>query len=290
MLKDDIDAVDLTTPPLSHHKLAIECMEAGKHVIVEKPLAMNVDEVDEMHRVADKEGVTICSLHQNIYNPAVMKTVKMYKDGEIGDLISVHTATYVRPSNYMVNDGNHWCHKLPGGIFFETIPHPVYILQEFLENAKPVHVQTRKMTDKPHLKAEEALVMLEGDNGMGLMTASHNSPYHGDTVELFGSKMGLKTDLWGRSIIKQKEKTEEPVSVGLNNLYLAAQSIGILGATAGAVLKMATSGIGISAHYGFLEAYVDSVLHDKPLPVSRQIARDNVRIVDETCKMLEESW
>ncbi|MFC1802866.1 Gfo/Idh/MocA family protein [Thermoproteota archaeon] len=169
MLKDDVDAVDLTTPPQSHHKLAIECMEAGKHVIVEKPLAMNVNEIDEMHRVADNEGVTLCSLHQNIYNPVVMKTVKMYKDGEVGGLISVHTATYVRPNNYMVNDGNHWCHKLPGGIFFETIPHPVYLLQEFLENAKPVHVLTHKMTDKPWLKAEEAVVMLKGDNGMNFV-------------------------------------------------------------------------------------------------------------------------
>jgi hypothetical protein len=132
--------------------------------------------------------------------------------------------------------------------------------------------------------------MIEGDNGMGLVTASHNSPYHGDTLEVFGSKLGLKADLWGRSIIKQNQKTEEPVSVGLNNIKLAAQSVGILGATAGAVLKMVTSGVGISAHYGFLEAYVDSVLNDKPLPVSRQVARDNVRIVDETCRMLEESW
>jgi predicted dehydrogenase len=219
-----------------------------------------------------------------------MKTVEMYEKGDIGEIISIHTATYVRPNNYMVNDDEHWCHRLPGGIFFETIPHPVYLLQEFLTDAKPVQVLTKKMTDKPWLKAEDAIVMLESPDGMGLITASHNSPYHGDTMELFGSKLGVKTDLWGRSIIKQDMKTEEPVSVGMSNLKMAAQSVGILGATAGAVLKMATSGVGISAHHGFLEAYVDSILNDKPIPVSRETARENVRIVDDICKLLEENW
>ena len=290
MLKEDIDVVDLTTPPISHFKLGIECMEAGKHVIIEKPLAMTVKEVEEMYKVAEKEGVQLCSLHQNIYNPVVQECVKLYKNGDLGDIISVNTATYCRPNNYMVNDENHWCHKLPGGIFFETIPHPVYLLQEFLKNVKPVYASSYKMTDKPWLKAEEALIMVESDNGMGLLTASHNSPYHGDTITIAGTKMGLHADLWGRTIIKYKEKTEDPVSVGLNNLKLAAQSIGIIGSTIGSTLKMATSGVGISAHYGFLEAFVNSIINDTPQPVSKQEALDNVRIVQESCRLLEESW
>ena len=210
MLKDDVEVVDLTTPPQTHHDLAIECMEAGRHVLVEKPLAMTVKEVEEMYKIAEKEDVRLCSLHQNIYNPVVQESVRLFKNGDIGEMISINAATYVRPNNYMVNDENHWCHKLPGGIFFETIPHPIYLIQEFLENAKPVHVLTKKMTDKPWLKAEEAVIMLEADNGIGLVTASHNSPYHGDTIDILGSKMGLKADLWGRSIIKQREKTEDP--------------------------------------------------------------------------------
>jgi predicted dehydrogenase len=290
MLKGDVQVVDITTPPQTHYKLALECMEAGKHVIVEKPLAMTVEEVEEMYRVADREGVRLCSLHQNIYNPVVMEAVKMYKDGDVGELITVGSGTYVRPNNYMVTNENHWCHKLPGGIFFETIPHPVYVLQEFLKNAKPVYALTRKLTDKPWLKAEEALIMLEADNGMGLVTVSHNSPYHGDDINIFGTKLGLQVDLWGRSIIKHKEKTEEPMSVGLSNLDLASQSLGIIGSTVGSALKMATGGVEISAHYGFLNAYVDSILNDKPLPVSKDKALDNVRIVNESCKLIEDTW
>jgi len=133
MLKEEeFDVVDICTPPQTHVSLTIEAMEAGCHVLIEKPMALNVKEVDEMFRVSKRENVKLCVVHQNLFNPAVQKAKHLVDAGVVGDLISVDVGTFVRRDNYMCLNSKHWCHTLPGGIFFEILPHPVYLLQAFL--------------------------------------------------------------------------------------------------------------------------------------------------------------
>ena len=131
MLKEHIDVVDICTPPRTHFALAVEAMEAGCHVMSEKPLAMNVQEVDEMISVSKRKNVKLCVVHQNLFNPAVQKARQLVESGQVGKVISVDVGTFVRKDNYMCVNGKHWCHTLPGGIFFEILPHPIYLLQLF---------------------------------------------------------------------------------------------------------------------------------------------------------------
>jgi len=289
MLKEELDIVDICTPPHTHVSLAIEAMEAGCHVLVEKPLAMTVKDVDEMSKVSKREHVKLCVVHQNLFNPAFQKAKRLVEEGVIGDLISVDVGTFVQRDNYMCVNGKHWCHTLPGGIFFEILPHPVYLLQVFLKNPKPAHVLTRKLSDFSWMKADEARILLDADNGVGLIVASCNSPFHGDALNILGTKMGLQVDLWGRYVIKYKPRTEDPVSVGKSNLSLAFQFLGLLGTTASNAFTMGLGGEKVSAHYGFLRAFVDAVQGKGRLPVSEEEARENVSIVEKICRMIDES-
>ncbi|MBX5327274.1 MAG: Gfo/Idh/MocA family protein [Candidatus Bathyarchaeia archaeon] len=289
MLKEDLDVVDINTPPQSHLSVAKEAIEAGCHLLVEKPLAMTVEDVDEMFSLAKKHGVKLCVVHQNLYNPAVQKAVRLVREGFVGDLIGVDVGTYVRRDNYMCVNGAHWCHKLPGGIFFEVLPHPVYLLQIFLKAADPKCVVTKKLSGLEWMKADEARVLFGAENGVGLVVASCNSPYHGDSLNIFGTKMGLQVDLWGRSVIKYKPRTEDPVSVGKGNLSLASQFLGLLGTTVSSVFTIGLGGEKISAHYGFLRAFVDAIQGKGKLPVSEEETRENVSIVVKICRMIDES-
>jgi predicted dehydrogenase len=287
MLKDGLDIVDITTPPKSHFSLAIQAMEAGCHVLAEKPLAMTTTDVDGMTSEAKRQNVRLCVVHQNLYNPVVQKTMNLIKQGIVGDVISVDVATLVRKDNYMCVNKNHWCHKLPGGIFFEVLPHPIYLSQVFLKNIRPSYVLSKKLGNYEWMKTDETRTLMEGTNGIGLIVASCNSPYHGDTLSVFGTKMGLEVDLWGRSIIKYKPQTENPVSVGRRNLSLASQFLGLVGTTVSSAFAMAVGGERISAHYGFLRAFINSIEAGSPMPVSDAEARENVRIVQEICKEID---
>lgn len=289
MLKEKLDVVDICTPPKTHFSLVIEALEAGCHVLVEKPLAMSVKDVDVLGDVARKNGVKLCVVHQNLFNPAVIAAKKLVENGSVGDVISVDVGTFVRRDNYMCTNGKHWCHTLPGGIFFEVLPHPVYLLQLFVKEATPFCVLTDKRSEFQWMKADELRVLVKGRSNIGSVVASCNSPFHGDTLDIFGTKQALRVDLWGRTVIKYKPRTENPMSVGKANLSMAFQLFGLLGANLSNMSRTIFGGVKVSAHYGFLLEFVKSILEDKKSPVSLDEARENVRIVEGICNQLNES-
>jgi predicted dehydrogenase len=288
MLKEQIDIVDICTPPQTHFSLAVEAMEAGCHVLVEKPLAMTVKEVDEMVRVSRRKHVKLCVIHQNLFNPAVQGAQKLVKGGALGDVISVDVGTFIRRDNYMCLNSKHWCHTLPGGIFFEILPHPIYLFQMFAKEGTASCVIGKKLSDHQWMKFDELRVLLKARKAIGSVVASCNSPFHGDTLNLLGTKLGLQVDLWGRSIIKFKPRTEDPYSVGKNNLDLASQFLSLVGTTARNSLKAAIGGVEVSAHYGFISEFVQCIREDKETPVSLEDARENVRIVAEICNLVDD--
>jgi predicted dehydrogenase len=288
--KQKIDIVDICTPPKTHVFLAGEAMDAGCHVLAEKPLAMTPKDVDLLYEKARKNNVKLCVVHQNLFNPVVMKAKQMVESGVVGDVISIDVGTFVRRDNYMCVNGKHWCHFLTGGIFFEILPHPVYLLQMFVKEAKPSSILTAKLSEYPWMKADELRVLAKGKHNIGSLVASCNSPFHGDSLDIFGTKMALHADLWGRSILKFKPRTEDPVSVGKANLSMAGQLFGVLGANASNLGRTVFGGVKVSAHYGFLNQYVKSILEDSEPPVSAETARENVRIVEDICSQIEKSF
>lgn len=287
MLKEKLDIVDICTPIYTHTLLATEAMEAGCHVLVEKPLAMSVEDVDRMYKVADKENVKLCVVHQNIFNPIVRKAKRLIDEGEVGDIISVDVGTFVTRDYPLCLNRKHWCHRLPGGIFFETIPHPVYLLQMFLGKIEPVHIFARKLHFS-WMKADELRVIFTSEKALASLMASCNMPYHGDTLNITGTRMGLHVDLWARSMIKYYRRTENPYSIGKSNLKTAVQSFGLIGATIKNALIIAMGGVKVSAHFAFIKKFIESVVLDTEPPVSRHEARETVRITVEICNKIDE--
>lgn len=287
MVREELDVVDICTPPQTHFSLAVEAMEANCHVLAEKPLAMNVKDVDKMYNVSRKNDVKICVVHQNLFNPAVQKAKRLVESGTVGDIVSVDVGTFIRRDNYMCLNGKHWCHTLPGGIFFEILPHPTYLLQSFAKDISPSCVVTKKLSEFSWMRVDELKVLVCTEGSIGTIVASCSSPFHGDTLNISGTELGLQVDLWGRSVIKYKPRTEDPISVGKSNLYMASQLFGVLGADLSSMSRMIFGGVKVSAHYYFILEFVKSILEGKDLPVSSAEARENVRIVEKICSQVD---
>ncbi len=85
-LKDDVDAVDVVTPTSTHSVISKECLAAGKHVFIEKPLTTNYGEAKELVQIAEEQRKTLMVGHIFRYNFAVRKIRKLIEKGELGQV------------------------------------------------------------------------------------------------------------------------------------------------------------------------------------------------------------
>lgn len=83
------DAVLLTTPPETHHPLALEALAAGLHVLVEKPLAMTIAQAREMIEAASAAGRTLMAAQNYRFRPPTRAAQDVVASGRLGDLIAV---------------------------------------------------------------------------------------------------------------------------------------------------------------------------------------------------------
>jgi len=91
MLADDtLDAVVVATPVPTHYALAKQALEAGKHVLVEKPPAMHAAEMDELVQIAADRDLVLMPGHLLLYHPGVLKLKELVETGELGEVLCVY--------------------------------------------------------------------------------------------------------------------------------------------------------------------------------------------------------
>jgi predicted dehydrogenase len=90
LLASDVEGVVIATPVPTHYALAKQALEAGKHVLVEKPPAMRGVEIDELVALAAAENLVLMPGHLLLYHPGVRKMKQLIDDGELGDVLCVY--------------------------------------------------------------------------------------------------------------------------------------------------------------------------------------------------------
>ncbi|MFD0961099.1 Gfo/Idh/MocA family protein [Paenibacillus chungangensis] len=84
--RDDIDVIDIGTPNHTHAEIAIAAAEAGKHILCEKPLAMNAEEALKMWKAVRKAGVVHMISHNYRFVPAIQYIKKLITEGVLGEI------------------------------------------------------------------------------------------------------------------------------------------------------------------------------------------------------------
>ena len=85
-----LDAVLVATPVVTHHELAKRALLAGKHVFVEKPLALTAGDADEVVAIAEERGLVLMPGHLLLYHPGVAKLKELVESGELGRVLYVY--------------------------------------------------------------------------------------------------------------------------------------------------------------------------------------------------------
>ncbi len=100
---DDIDAIYIITPNSLHHQQTIRVARAGKHVICEKPMAINAKEGEEMVAVCKKQGVKLLVGYRLHFEPATLEVIRMRTSGELGAI-----RFFQGLSGFRIGDPNQW--------------------------------------------------------------------------------------------------------------------------------------------------------------------------------------
>lgn len=91
---ESIRAIVLTTPATTHPELGLKALERGKHLFIEKPIALNHTEAEKLTRSARSKGLTLMVGHLLHYHPSFAKMTEMVRQGELGDIHHIHARRF----------------------------------------------------------------------------------------------------------------------------------------------------------------------------------------------------
>jgi predicted dehydrogenase len=193
VLRDDtIDAVAVATPVASHYALAAAALRAGKHVLVEKPLAASSAEASSLIALAEKQGLVLMPGHTFLYSPPVNMVRELVATGDLGDIYFISTSR--------VNLG---LHQPDVSVAWDLGPHDFSILRYWLDET-PTHVTALSRGCIVPETPDVAFINLEFPSG---------TIAHVELSWLAPSKLRRTAIVGARKMVVYDDTSNEPVRV-----------------------------------------------------------------------------
>lgn len=149
--RDDLDVVYIATPPFLHHEQALAALEAGKHVIVEKPLALTVGQADELIAAARaRDRLVVANLMQR-YNPLFEAVRRLVESRLLGEVLRGSFENYASDENLPAEHW-FWDRSKSGGIFIE---HGVHFFDLFAGWLGAGRIEAAQVGIRPGTSIEE---------------------------------------------------------------------------------------------------------------------------------------
>lgn len=268
------DAVHVLTPPQTHAALTIKALEAGCHVLVEKPLCLTLEEADAIYAAASAAGRLVSIDHSHLWSPLVRKAMQVVNSGRLGRIIHIQ---YVMGDDYLeaVKRGYaRWALELRGGIFCDLIPHPLSLICAFLPDAKVFSARAcgTGIRDLCELWVDFA----SDDAGASLWMSLNQRPLE-HALRIYCTRGTIHVDLRNFCLAVVPERgLPGPVVRAVNTLSESCQrGAGVAWNILGLSLGWFDPKAGIA---GAIRAFYQAIAEGKPSPVSLEEARAVVEL------------
>ena len=158
MLKDDtIQVVNICTPSGYHAPLAVQAADAGKHVIVEKPISLTLEDADKITTACERNGVKLSVVHPNRFRPAIQVLKKAMEEGKFGKLSHANaTVRWNRNQEYFDKDPWRGTKALDGGVLMNQAIHDLDLMLWMMGDAE--EVSSFSATRLRNIEAEDVSV------------------------------------------------------------------------------------------------------------------------------------
>lgn len=194
----DLDAVCVTTPNYLHCEMTAAACRAGKHVLVEKPMALSLQEVDEMIAAAEKAGVVLMVQQSQRFFPVHEVAKQILDSGTVGRILSVRARwSHGGPENW--SPEGKWFFeksKAGGGALFDLGIHKFDLLR-FLTGKQAVEVCAFSATLAKDIQVDDyaATILRFADGALGVVEASWSSRPNENSIKLYGTRGNLQVGL-----------------------------------------------------------------------------------------------
>ena len=193
----EVVAVYVATPVHLHAEQAVAAAEAGKHVLCEKPMALNAAECERMNAAAEANGVRLGVAYYRRFYPAVARVAEVLRSGEIGEAVFAQMNSFERfdpapdhPRRWLLDK-----RLSGGGPMFDFGCHRIEVLLNLF--GPPLHV--RAVTSHILLKREvedSACALFHFESGaQAVLSVTHAAHRPQDTLEIFGTLGSVRADV-----------------------------------------------------------------------------------------------
>ena len=200
---DKIDAVVISTPVATHFEIAKLCLEAGKHILVEKPIATTIEEVTELSEIAESKNLVAMVGHTFLFNSAVRYIKNLIDNNELGEIRYIYSQR--------LNLGRI---RTDVDALWNLAPHDISIIQYWLNEAKPISIHKNGM-DFVQKNIDDVVFMniKYPDNIMANIHVSWLDPHKTRKMTIVGTKKMVVYDDISENKVIIYDKGIDPMAV-----------------------------------------------------------------------------
>ncbi|HLD54532.1 MAG TPA: Gfo/Idh/MocA family oxidoreductase [Sediminibacterium sp.] len=272
-----LDVVVIATPNGLHAEQAIEAMQAGYHVLVEKPIALTGAAIQQMQSVANQTGKQIFSVMQNRFNPPVKLIHELLQKKVLGNIDHVQiNCFWHRPASYYTNSW-HGTMALDGGTLFTQFSHFIDLLCWLFGRVKTAEGQFKNRNHQGLIEFEdEGHIQLEFESGIkASMDYSVNEPSvnREGSLTIFSLKGIVKA---GGSYLNTLEFEVDDVELAsilqiqLDTINKEQFSANDYGQYKGSMRN----------HYQVYNSLINTLLHQTPYYTTIEEAKDTIDLIN----------
>ncbi len=212
LLRDDeIDAVYIATPVHLHATQAIAVAEAGKHVLCEKPMAMNVQECDRMIDAAHSQGVQLGVAYYRRFYPVVQRLKEIIQSGEIGlpVMAQIEAFEWFDPAS---DDPRAWLlqkRRAGGGPMFDFGCHRIEVLLNIFGPITEVRSLVANTVFDREVEDTAAALFRFAGGACAVLSVSHAAVEAKDTLNIFGSLGSIRVPVLNKGKLQVITKSRE---------------------------------------------------------------------------------
>ncbi|MEA3254329.1 MAG: UDP-N-acetylglucosamine 3-dehydrogenase [Candidatus Altiarchaeota archaeon] len=202
LLDEELDAVSIAVPTVLHREVALDAIDRGVHVLLEKPIADSLKSADEIIRGAGSKGVKVMVGHIERFNPVVLKLKEVIDSGNLGKVVAMST-TRVGPYNPRIRDV---------GIITDLAVHDIDIMSYlYSERVRSVHAYAGSVI---HKFEDYACILLGFNNGnSGIIETNWLTPHKIRRLTVTGTEGIAYADYISQSLKICDERGEIEVKI-----------------------------------------------------------------------------
>ncbi len=199
------DVVHIATPPATHFPVASECLKAGCHVLVEKPITLDYEQFQTLRRIAEEEMRWLVENHNYQFNRSVQEILALREAGGLGEVrhvdVQIRLQVFAAGGRFAARDVLHPALREPAGVVSDFLTHLCYLAYLFIGPHRDVRCIWNRFSPRTVAGPDNFQALVAGKRGTALLGFSADCQPDAFTLRVQGTRSSAETNLFECGIV-----------------------------------------------------------------------------------------